>query len=137
MALIGYNCNVNRSISTKMGIPLLGCDTHRFREILDEEDNSVKQVRQLMKKLHTPLISANLRRETHLKPKVGNETRCSLLYEMILRMVQLLDPLVQLDQVEIDNFLLSPATECRMYSRQASKEGKRASERLRIYSVQM
>lgn len=115
VALIADNCNVNRSISTKMGVPLIGCASHRFqlavKEILKEDEGVITQVKQLMTKLRTPLISAKLRRETHLKPKLKNDTRWSSTFLMLLRHAELREHVLRLDDMEIDALLLSPASE--------------------------
>lgn len=62
---VGDTCNANRSFSVKMEKPLVGCASHRFQlsvnEILGEEESVVSQVKGLMAKLCSPLISAKLR----------------------------------------------------------------------------
>lgn len=48
LGIVGDNCNVNQSISTKLGFPLLGCASHRFqlgvREIIEEEEVIISNV---------------------------------------------------------------------------------------------
>lgn len=86
-ALIGDNCSVDQSISTKSRIPLIGCASHRFqlavKDLLNGHEIILAQVQSLMVILRTPLIAAEVRRITDLKPKLRNDTRCSSTDQMV------------------------------------------------------
>lgn len=115
VALIGDNCSVNQSISAKLGIPLIGCASHRFQlavqEILKDYEVVIGEVNSLMVKLRTPILAAKLRRVTHLKAKLRNQTRWSSTFEMLKRHILLRDHLRQLHNEEIDDMLPNQAHE--------------------------
>jgi hypothetical protein len=63
--LVGDNCAVNRRLATLMGVPLVGCASHRLNravqfEMADYEDE-LEVVQKLMIKLRTLNHSAKLR----------------------------------------------------------------------------
>lgn len=115
IALIGDNCNVNQSVSNKLNIPLIGCSSHRLQlpvnDVLREHKTILKQVHVLMVKLRTPLISAKLRRVTHLKPKLRNDTRWSSKYQMIKKHVELCGHVNELGSEEVDDLVLMQSGE--------------------------
>lgn len=86
-ALVGDDCNIKRSISTKLEIPLLGCDLHQFQlaveEIIGEEKLIIATVQQLMMKVWRSLMSAKLQRHTVLRPRLHNATRWSSRFLML------------------------------------------------------
>ncbi len=77
-ALIDDNATVNRSISSKTDIPLIGCSSHRFNlavnDILTSYEQILGKINRLMVKLRSLTISARLRKFTHLGPKLRNVT---------------------------------------------------------------
>ncbi|KAG2781249.1 hypothetical protein PC116_g3946 [Phytophthora cactorum] len=63
--LVGDNCSVNRRLATLMGVPLIGCASHRVNRAvaaqLCEHANDLDSVQALMLKLRTSSLSAKLR----------------------------------------------------------------------------
>ena len=89
VALIGDNCNTNKSIANKLSLPLIGCASHRFnlavQDILSEHETLLFKVHALMKKLRTPLMAARLAKQTPLNAKTQNVTRWSSSFDMLRR----------------------------------------------------
>lgn len=87
VALVGKDFSVNQYINSKPGINLVGCASYNFRlevkEVLSAKKSKNANVHQLIKKLRTSLLSAKLRRETHLRPKFNNTTRWNSTYKML------------------------------------------------------
>ena len=105
ICLVGDNAAVNKSISTKVGVPLVGCKSHRYnllvRSVIAGDIKIVSKVNRLMSKLRTLLLSAKLRKLTTLRPKIRNETRWSSPFEMLPRYFQLLEYLPKLNSPEV------------------------------------
>ena len=63
--LIGDNCNVNRKLDRLIGVPLVGCASHRLnlvvRLLTDEYEAELSTVQKLMIKLRTLNQAAKLR----------------------------------------------------------------------------
>lgn len=80
-SLVGKNCIVNQSISTKMSVPLIGCVMYRFqltgKEYLRSIESIVKMFNELMKRLKTPVISSKIELHCERKWKFNYGTRCS------------------------------------------------------------
>lgn len=55
--LVGDNCAVNKRLSNLMGVPLVGCASHRLklvvREYLGPHEDALAEVQVLMRKLRT------------------------------------------------------------------------------------
>lgn len=89
VAIISDNCNVRRSMSTKIRILLLCCASRQFQLAVQEidylEEDIILQVNQLMVKLRTRIMSAKLQRHTPLHPKLRNDTIWSSTFEMFWR----------------------------------------------------
>lgn len=109
--IVGDNVSVNRSISTKTGIPMIGCASHRFnlavRDYLSSEEHILTKINEIMVKLKSLLIGARLRQFTPLRPKLRNVTRWSSTFEMLSRYRELRDFLPALDSTEIDEMSLT------------------------------
>ena len=105
-ALIGDNCNTNRSMSKKAMVNFIGCASHRFdlavKDIMVEYDDLVSTVNAIMKKLKNLVPSAKLRKLTPLKPKTRNVTRWSSTHDMLERYLELKQfiPLIKLPEVD-------------------------------------
>lgn len=93
ICIIGYNISVNRAISTKTRVRLIGCASHRFnpavRDYLSDDKYLLTKVNELIVKLRTLLLGARLRRFTPIQPKLRNATRWSSNFEMISRYCEL------------------------------------------------
>lgn len=93
VALIGDNCSVHQSSSTKPGVSLIFCATHHFeltvKKILYDHENIVKQVHNRMVKTWNHLMLAKLQRLTPVEPQIWNETRSRSTYQILRRHVEL------------------------------------------------
>jgi hypothetical protein len=104
--LSGDNCSTNKSISNKLGVPLLGCSSHRLnlavQKYLVQFDDVIAGVQKLMVELRKTLNRAKLKSFTKLKPLLRNETRWSSTHAMIKRFGELLkDGLVECFEVNV------------------------------------
>lgn len=63
--LVGDNCSVNKRLANIMGVPLVGCASHRLnlavRDYLAPHEPALEEVQQLMRKLRTLKQAAKLR----------------------------------------------------------------------------
>ncbi|KAI2512776.1 hypothetical protein MHU86_1564 [Fragilaria crotonensis] len=99
--LIGDNCSTNKATANRLGVPLLGCRSHRFnlsveqylRNFLAAESELVGK---LMSKLATLKQSGRLRMMTALCPVKRNATRWTGVPDMFQRFERLL-PNLNLD----------------------------------------
>jgi hypothetical protein len=99
--LIGDNCSTNKATANRLGVPLLGCRSHRFnlsveqylRNFLAAESELVGK---LMSKLATLKQSGRLRMMTALCPVKRNVTRWTGVPDMFQRFERLL-PNLNLD----------------------------------------
>ncbi|KAG6599688.1 uncharacterized protein IUM83_13263 [Phytophthora cinnamomi] len=66
--LVGDNCGVNKRLVNLLGVPLIGCASHRLnlavRDYLEPHDSVLEEVQQLMRKLRTLKQAAKLRQAT-------------------------------------------------------------------------
>ena len=106
ICLVGDNVAVNKSISTKVDVPLVGCASHRYnlavRDVIAGEIELVNKFNTLISKLRTLLLSSKLRKLTPLLPKICNEILCSSSFEMLRRYCQLQKYLPKLNSAEVD-----------------------------------
>jgi hAT family C-terminal dimerisation region len=101
--LIGDNCSTNKATANRLGVPLLGCRSHRFnlsveqylRKFLATESELVGK---LMSKLSTLKQSGRLRLITPLRPVKRNETRWTGVPNMFQRFERLLPNLNSANQ---------------------------------------
>jgi hypothetical protein len=101
--LIGDNCSTNKATANCLGVPLLGCRSHRFnlsveqylRTFLASESELVGK---LMSKLPTLKQSGRLCLITQLRPVKRNETRCTGVPDMFQRFERLLPNLKSANQ---------------------------------------
>ena len=89
---IADNCNTNRKLSKRTGIPMIGCASHRLnlavKEIISSNDENASIVRQidlLMGELKTLKNSSILRTLTALNPERKNVTRWYSTFMMLLK----------------------------------------------------
>ncbi|KAG6611757.1 RWD domain-containing protein 3 [Phytophthora cinnamomi] len=104
--IVADNCNTNRSIATKLGVPLVGCASHRFnlavKKFLTEHEPLLQKVNSLMDQLRHPNNAAELRNHTPLRAKKRNATRWSSTYAMLERYVDFRPHIRLVEAVEDD-----------------------------------
>eukprot|EP00644_Phytophthora_capsici_P015230 jgi/Phyca11/130818/e_gw1.98.66.1 len=115
--LVGDNCSVNRRLATLMGVPLVGCASHRLNRAvaaqLSEHAEDLDLVQTLMLKLRTLTQSAKLRLKTSLRPIIRQQTRWGSTFAMLNRFFELL-PFLDTDDDELAELLTSPAAKRRL-----------------------
>ncbi|KAG3246644.1 hypothetical protein PI124_g8646 [Phytophthora idaei] len=94
MFIVADNCATNQANATRLGVPLIGCASHRFNlavcRYLEDYKPLIDQVQTLCIHLRYPNNAAELARHTHYKPLKSNATRWSSTYQMLARYVTLL-----------------------------------------------
>ncbi|ETO78802.1 hypothetical protein F444_06353 [Phytophthora nicotianae P1976] len=114
---VGDNCSVNRRLATLMGVPLVGCASHRLNRAvaaeLSEHAEDLDLVQTLMLKLRTLTQSAKLRLKTILRPIIRQQTRWGSTVAMLNRFFELL-PFLDTDDDELAELLPSPAAKRRL-----------------------
>ena len=116
VALIGDNAEVNKSMAKLLGIPLIGCASHKFNlavsAYLEKDNILLNKTNQLMGRLKTYKLAGKLRELTPLKPVQKNVTRWSSTFEMIERFIQL-EPFFGAlrDDAKLIDYLLTPREE--------------------------
>ncbi|KAE9319434.1 hypothetical protein PF008_g18272 [Phytophthora fragariae] len=77
--IVADNCNINRSIDTKLSIPLFGCASHRFKlavnKFVTEHELLLQKVNNIMSQLRQINNAAELQKLTPLRAKKRNATR--------------------------------------------------------------
>ncbi|ETN20376.1 hypothetical protein PPTG_03398 [Phytophthora nicotianae INRA-310] len=115
--LVGDNCAVNKRLARLMGIPLVGCASHRLnlavRTLLEPHEADLEQVQSLMKRLRTLTQAAKLRLKTSLKPKLRQETRWGSTYAMLARYFALRE-FISADDEDLADLMPSPAANRRL-----------------------
>lgn len=113
--LIGDNCNVNKCIADRLGVPLLGCASHRLnlavKLFLHPHDGVLEKVHQFMTKLSTKKRMGKLCNYTRLQPKTRMPVRWSSDYEMLKRYFELIDIVKQNFQDDVELNLRIPSDE--------------------------
>eukprot|EP00644_Phytophthora_capsici_P002574 jgi/Phyca11/105692/e_gw1.11.241.1 len=114
--IVGDNCAVNKRLATLLGVPLVGCASHRLnlalQSMLGDHASDLAQVKELMLKLKTLNLSAQLRFKTHLRPVISQYTRWGLTFSMVHLYLEILDVIKDIDDVQ--DQLPSPATNRRL-----------------------
>jgi hypothetical protein len=102
--LVADNCATNQKIATLMGLPLVGCASHRYNlavnRYLVPYESELAAVNSLMVKLRQVNNAAELAKFTDLKPVKRNVTRWSSTFEMVRRYKKIRDSIRQVDAVE-------------------------------------
>eukprot|EP00644_Phytophthora_capsici_P002948 jgi/Phyca11/103032/e_gw1.7.895.1 len=102
--IVGDNCSTNQSIATKLGVPLVGCASHRFNlavnKYLADYEPLLAQVNTLMSKLCQVNNFAELSKVTSLHPIKRNMTRWSSSFEMLQRYIRIRPQIKTVDAVE-------------------------------------
>ena len=87
ICLVGDNCATNRSLSNLLGLPLIGCASHKLNLAVEKYNQGFSEIQiinHLMIKLEfTPLKMAKLRLRTPLRPISKNLTRWSSCFNML------------------------------------------------------
>ncbi|ETK79296.1 hypothetical protein L915_14829 [Phytophthora nicotianae] len=121
--LVGDNCSVNKRLATLIGVPLIGCASHRLNRAVQHELHEHKadlaEVQALMIKLRTLTQSAKLRLKTDLRPVIRQDTRWSSTFMMLHRYFELLEHLDTTDDEIAD---LLPSASCNRRLRALLKE---------------
>jgi hypothetical protein len=91
--LVGDNAPVNKSLSDLLGIPFIGCASHRFnlacKRYLIPYEETLQNINTLMVSLRTIKKAGKLRKATNLEPIKRNVTRWSSTYSMLKRFFEL------------------------------------------------
>lgn len=91
--LVGDNCAVNKRLADLLGVPLVGCTSHRLnlavRDFLEPSEDDLEAVQQLMRKLRTLKQAAKLRTKTPLRAVLRQDTRWSSTFSMLKRVLSL------------------------------------------------
>jgi hypothetical protein len=89
--LVADNCPTNTCLADLLGIPLIGCASHRFnlacQHYLKQYESSLVLIHGLMTKLRNLKKAGQLRKKTTLQPVPRNDTRWSSTHNMLKRYV--------------------------------------------------
>eukprot|EP00644_Phytophthora_capsici_P008312 jgi/Phyca11/114634/e_gw1.26.394.1 len=111
--IVGDNCTVNRLLATLIGVPLVGCASHRLNRAVQVDmkqyEDDLSGVQALMVRLRTLKQSAKLRSKTSLRPIIRQDTRWSSTFSMVHRYFKLLE---HLDPTDDDIVDVLPAPSC-------------------------
>ncbi|KAG6942140.1 hypothetical protein JG688_00018298 [Phytophthora aleatoria] len=102
--IVADNCATNQAIATRLGVPLVGCASHRFNLVvcrfLEAYQPLIDQVQTLCVQLRNPNNAAELARHTKHKLLKANATRWSSTYIMLARYVKIRDAIKMVSAVE-------------------------------------
>ena len=98
--IVGDNTNTNPATANLLGVPFIGCASHRFNLAVQEYlliyEDILCDINELMKKLSCHKMAGKLRQKIHLESVTRNKTRWSSTYEMITRFYRLKDAIIDL-----------------------------------------
>ncbi|KAG2819746.1 hypothetical protein PC118_g3729 [Phytophthora cactorum] len=93
--IVADNCTTNRSVATKLDVPLIGCVSYRFNlamvRFLSDSENLINMIQRLMASLRQPNNAAPLALHTALLPEKANATRWSSVWKMVHKYVRIRD----------------------------------------------
>ncbi|ETI54594.1 hypothetical protein F443_02618 [Phytophthora nicotianae P1569] len=102
--MVGDNCSTNQPIATKMGVPLVGCASHRFNQAVGKylapHEALLTEVHDLMVELRKENNLAELKKHTELLPVKRNVTRWSSTFAMVERYVRIRQDIKKVVAVE-------------------------------------
>lgn len=91
--LVADNASVNTCLADLLGIPMIGCASHRFnlacKKYLESSEPVLQKIQSLMTTLRQVKQAGKLRTKTDLEPIIRNVTRWSSTYEMLKRFFRL------------------------------------------------
>ncbi|KAE8973201.1 hypothetical protein PR001_g26384 [Phytophthora rubi] len=91
--VVGDNCSTNGKVSKLLGVPLVGCASHRLNlavtVFMGKHEHELEKVQLLMRKLRTLNAAAKLRKYTSLRPALRQDTRWSSTFKMVARFFEL------------------------------------------------
>ncbi|ETL40959.1 hypothetical protein F441_08203 [Phytophthora nicotianae CJ01A1] len=123
--LVGDNCAVNKRVSDLLGVPLVGCSSHRLnlavRDFLEPSEDDLEGVQQLMRKLRTLKQAANLRTKTPLRAVLRQDTRWSSTFSMLKRYFRIRE-FISADDDELADYLPSRTAHRKLAALLASLE---------------
>ncbi|OQR85775.1 hypothetical protein ACHHYP_11401 [Achlya hypogyna] len=102
VAIIGDNCSVNQSMARLLGVPLLGCASHKFALAVKdwiENQTSLDGALDVMVKVSTIKLSASLRNLTNLCAVKANETRWTSRFTILKRYFRIKGELEKIDEI--------------------------------------
>lgn len=115
--LVADNCSVNKRLATLMGVPLVGCASHRLNRAVQAEmqeyEDELDAVQKFMIRLRTLMQSAKLRAKTQLRPVIRQDTRWSSTFAMVNRYFKLLE-FIDCRDDDIADLVPSPACNRRL-----------------------
>eukprot|EP00644_Phytophthora_capsici_P019588 jgi/Phyca11/133604/e_gw1.585.2.1 len=110
--LVGDNCSVNGSIASKLGVPLVGCASHRLNlamtQYLDEYEDILEKINDLMK-----FLRGLNHKKTSLRPVIRQKTRWSSTFPMVERYFKL-KPFLDSADGDLAAYMPSPLEERRL-----------------------
>ncbi|RLN10139.1 hypothetical protein BBJ28_00018417 [Nothophytophthora sp. Chile5] len=102
--VVGDNCATNQSIATKMGVPLVGCASHRFNlavnKVLAPYEDLLDNVNTLMVELRKENNFAELKKHMELLPVKRNITRWSSTFTMVQRYIRIRGDIKKVEAAE-------------------------------------
>jgi hypothetical protein len=102
--LVADNCATNKSIATNLGIPLVGCASHRFNlaanKLYADSEDLLEDVNSLMAQLRNLNNFAELAKHTELRPVKRNMTRWSSTFAMVERYIRIRAEIKKVEAVE-------------------------------------
>ncbi|KAG3004625.1 hypothetical protein PC120_g18448 [Phytophthora cactorum] len=116
LLVVGDNCATNQRMGTLMGVPLVGCASHRLnladQGLFSQASDDLDQVKKLMTKLKGLNQSAKLRLKTLLRPVISQATRWSSTFAMVYRYFRHYEFII--DDDTLADFLPGPAASRRL-----------------------
>eukprot|EP00644_Phytophthora_capsici_P009861 jgi/Phyca11/119644/e_gw1.39.275.1 len=102
--VVADNCATNKSVATKLDVPLIGCASHRFNlamvRFLSNHEHLINMIQRLMTSLRQPNNAAQLALHTALLPEKANATRWSSVWKMVHKYVCIRDAAKHVAEVE-------------------------------------
>eukprot|EP00644_Phytophthora_capsici_P002481 jgi/Phyca11/105488/e_gw1.11.548.1 len=114
--IVRDNCSTSQAIATHMGLPLVGCASHRLNlaipQHVEEHEGFLSQVNELTSDVSAPHQenAATLLKFTELQPAKRNATRWSSTFKMVRRFLQIKHAVKHVEAVEE---LVPRAHDCR------------------------